>query len=415
LKAIRTVSSSVSGGVASAGLTFIGPPAAAIEAMGDKTRARARMRDAGVPVVPGTEESFEDAAAARAAASEVGYPVLLKAAAGGGGKGMRVVRGEDELEGALRAAGDEARAAFGDDRVYLERYLEGPRHIEIQVLADGHGNVLHLGERECSIQRRHQKLVEEAPSTALDAAQREAMGEAAVAAARAVGYENAGTVEFLWQDGDFYFLEMNTRLQVEHPVTELVAGLDIVHWQLRIASGERLPLAQADVRLAGHAIECRITAEDPLQGFLPSSGRITHLEVPGGPGVRWDGGVARGQEVTLHYDPLLGKLVAYGATRDAAIERMRRALRELRVVGVDTSATFHAAHMDDPDFRAGRIDIGFFERRGESLSAGDLPEDRALAAAVAAALLEHERRRRTDVSRVGGGGGTSRWRNRSWR
>jgi acetyl-CoA carboxylase biotin carboxylase subunit len=396
--------------VAAAGLTFIGPPASAIAAMGDKTRARARMREAGVPVVPGTEAALGDADEAREAAAAIGYPILLKAAAGGGGKGMRVVRGPDDLEGALRAAGDEARAAFGDDRVYVERFLEGPRHIEIQVLADAHGNVLHLGERECSIQRRHQKLVEEAPSTVLGPAQRSEMGEAAVAAARAVGYENAGTVEFLWSDGAFYFLEMNTRLQVEHPVTELATGLDLVHWQLRIAAGEALPFRQEDVRLAGHAIECRITAEDPLQGFLPSSGRIEHLEIPGGPGVRWDGGVARGHEVTLHYDPLLGKLIAHGADRPAAIARMRRALRELRVVGVDTSATFHAALMDDPDFRAGRFDIGFFDRRGAALSGGEVPEDRALAAAVAAALLEHERRRRNEVSRVDGAARPSRWR-----
>ena len=401
--------------VRDAGLAFVGPPAPAIAAMGDKTEARARMRAAGVPVVPGTDEPFADVDAALAAAARVGYPVLLKAAAGGGGKGMRVVRDADELPRALRGAADEARAAFGDDRVYLERLLEGPRHIEIQVLADGHGRVLHLGERECSIQRRHQKLVEEAPSTVLGPDAREEMGAAAVAAARAVGYENAGTVEFLWADGAFYFLEMNTRLQVEHPVTELVTGLDLVHWQLRIASGEALPFTQEDIRLEGHAVECRITAEDPLQGFLPSTGRITHLEVPGGPGVRWDGGIARGQEVTLHYDPLLGKLVTHGATRDAALDRMRRALRELRIVGVDTSAVFHAALVDDPAFRAADFDIGFFERRGDGLTSGALPEERALAAAVSAALLEHERRRRTDVRRVDGAETASRWRARSWR
>jgi acetyl-CoA carboxylase biotin carboxylase subunit len=246
--------------------------------------------------------------------------------------------------------------------------------------------------------------------------QRDAMGAAAVSAARAVGYENAGTVEFLWTDGAFYFLEMNTRLQVEHPVTELVSGLDLVHWQLRIAGGEALPFAQDDVELAGHALECRITSEDPLRGFLPSTGRITHLEVPGGPGVRWDGGVSRGQEITLHYDPLLGKLITHGATREAAIERMRRALRELRIVGVDTSAVFHAALMDDAEFRAGELDIGFFDRRGEGLASGALPEARLLAAAVAATLLEHDRRRRAEAGRVPDQASPrSRWREAGWR
>jgi acetyl-CoA carboxylase biotin carboxylase subunit len=399
-----------------AGLAFIGPPAEAIAAMGDKTAARRRMRAAGVPVVPGTDEAFAGSADARAAAEEVGYPVILKAAAGGGGKGMRVVRDESGMESALRAASAEAEAAFGDGRIYLERFLEGPRHIEIQILADGHGAVLHLGERECSIQRRHQKLVEEAPSCVLTVEQRDAMGAAAVSAARAVGYENAGTVEFLWTDGAFYFLEMNTRLQVEHPVTELVSGLDLVHWQLRIAGGEALPFAQDDVELAGHALECRITSEDPLRGFLPSTGRITHLEVPGGPGVRWDGGVSRGQEITLHYDPLLGKLITHGATREAAIERMRRALRELRIVGVDTSAVFHAALMDDAEFRAGELDIGFFDRRGEGLASGALPEARLLAAAVAATLLEHDRRRRAEAGRVPDQASPrSRWREAGWR
>ncbi len=402
--------------VLDAGLAFVGPPPEAIAAMGDKTAARRCMRAAGVPVVPGTDQAFADADAAREAAEEIGYPVLLKAAAGGGGKGMRVVRGPSELEGALRAAAAEAEASFGDGRVYLERFLEGPRHIEIQVIADHHGAVLHLGERECSIQRRHQKLVEEAPSCVLSAQQRCDMGVAAVAAARAVGYRNAGTVEFLWSEGSFYFLEMNTRLQVEHPVTELVTGLDLVHLQLRIADGEALPFGQEDVRLGGHALECRITSEDPLEGFLPSTGRITHLEVPGGPGVRWDGGIARGQEVTLHYDPLLGKLITHGPTRLAAIDRMRRALRELRIVGVATSAVFHAALMEDAEFREGRLDIGFFDRRGDGLARGELPEPRLRAAAVAAALLEHDRRRRTEIGRVPERPPRpSRWRDAGWR
>ena len=401
--------------VTDAGLVFIGPPASAIEAMGDKTAARRRMIAAGVPVVPGTAEPARDAAAALAAAREIGFPVLLKAAAGGGGKGMRIVEQDGELERAFAAASREATAAFGDGSVYLERYLVGPRHIEIQILADAHGNTLYLGERECSIQRRHQKMIEEAPSTVLTPEQRRAMGEAAVAAAAAVGYVNAGTIECLWQDGEFFFLEMNTRLQVEHPVTELVTGIDIVQWQIRVAGGEELPFGQDDIRIEGHAIECRITSEDPAQGFVPSTGRIERVDVPAGPGVRWDSGIIAGSEVSLYYDPMLAKLIAYGPDRATAIARMERALSELRVVGVETSAPFHRAVMREADYRAGRTDIRYLERHPELTKPGvdDELDDRL---ALAAALLEDERRAHRAVRRIApNAGARSEWRSRGWR
>ncbi len=401
--------------VEEAGLVFIGPTAAAIEAMGDKTEARRRMIEAGVPVVPGTAEPLADAEEAAARAEEIGYPVLLKAAAGGGGKGMRVVDAPGDLPRAFEAAAREAQSAFGDPSVYLEKYLVGPRHIEIQVLADAHGNIVHLGERECSIQRRHQKMVEEAPSPVLTEELRRRMGEAAVAAAHAVDYRNAGTIEFLYQDGEFYFLEMNTRIQVEHPVTEMVTGIDLVQWQIRIAAGERLPFAQEDIRLDGHAIECRITSEDARQGFLPSTGRIERLQLPTGPGVRWDGGIIEGYEVSLFYDPLLGKLIVHGPDRAAAIERMRRALAEFRVVGVETSAPFHRRVMEEPDFRAGEIDIRYLEKH-PGLLEGEPDEEALRVAALAAALLEEEDRQRRAVRRIGApAGGGSGWRDRGWR
>jgi acetyl-CoA carboxylase biotin carboxylase subunit len=404
--------------VADAGLTFVGPTADTIAAMGDKTEARRRMRDAGVPIVPGLVDPVDDPQAAAAAAEDIGYPVLLKAAAGGGGKGMRVISTPEELPGAFEAARREALAAFGDGSVYLERYLNRPRHVEIQVLGDARGNVIHLGERECSIQRRHQKLVEEAPSPVLTPELRAQMGAAAVRAAEAVSYVGAGTVEFLYQDGAFFFLEMNTRLQVEHPVTELVTGLDIVAWQLRIASGEPLPFTQDDVRMKGHAIECRITSEDPYRGFLPSTGTVTHLEVPTGPGVRWDGGIQTGFEVSLHYDPLLAKLIVHAPTREGAIARMARALDELVVIGVDTSAPFHRRVMGEPDFRDGRLSIRYVEEH-PGLVNGEHDEDVLRAAAVAAALLEENDRRRQRTPRLGadGQGGMSSWRRtgRPWR
>ena len=407
--------------VAEAGLTFIGPSASAIAAMGDKTEARRRMIAAGVPVVPGNADPLADAAAAEAVAEQFGFPVLLKAAAGGGGKGMRVVRERSELARAFDAATHEATAAFGDGSVYLEKYLEQPRHIEIQVLADGAGNTLYLGERDCSVQRRHQKMIEEAPSPVITPEIRARMGEAATAAARAVGYANAGTIEFLFENGEFFFLEMNTRIQVEHPVTELVTGIDLVQWQIRIAAGEKLSFTQDDVKLRGHAIECRITSEDTSNGFLPSTGRITHLDIPAGPGVRWDGGVVEGGEIAVFYDPLVGKLITFAPDRTAAIDRMRRALRELRVVGVETSASFHAAVLTEPDFRAGAVDIHYLEKHPEVLTPV-VPEAELRRAALAAAMLEDMRRNRGGAARPAGEGASSqiaaspsRWRSLGWR
>jgi len=340
--------------VRDAGLTFVGPPAEAIAATGSKTAARQLAIAAKVPVVPGTTEGLRDVDDATAAAKQFGFPVLLKAAAGGGGKGMRVVREQSELAGALEAARREARNAFGDDAVYVEKYVEGPRHVEIQVLGDTHGTMLSLGERECSVQRRHQKMIEEAPSVAVSAELRKAMSDAAVRFAQAAGYVNAGTCEFLLdRDGRFYFLEMNTRLQVEHPVTELVTGIDIVQWQLRIAAGEKLPFVQSEIVPRGWAIECRITSEDPANGFLPATGRVAYLHVPAGPGVRWDGGIETGSQIGLFYDPLLAKLIVWAPTRDAAIARMHRALLELTIDGIDSSRDFHLRVMEDEEFRRG--------------------------------------------------------------
>src|SRR5687768_14756679 len=381
--------------VRDAELIWIGPPAEAIAAMGSKTAARTLAVKNEVPIVPGTTEPLRDAAAARAVAAEFGYPVLLKAAAGGGGKGMRVVREESELESSLDAARREAKNAFGDDAVYVEKYIEGPRHVEIQILADTHGCVLSLGERECSVQRRHQKMVEEAPSIAVSPSLRGEMGETAVRAARAAGYVNAGTCEFLLdRDGRFYFLEMNTRLQVEHPVTELVTGIDLVQWQLRIASGEKLPFEQKDIVPHGWAIECRITSEDTANGFLPSTGRIDYLHLPAGPGVRWDGGIETGSEVGLHYDPMLAKLIVWAPTRELAIERMHRALLELTIDGVQTSREFHLRLMEDPEFRRGDIEIQWLERRLPELTRVKPPPEATKVAVVAAALLADRDRNR---------------------
>ncbi|MEK6611438.1 MAG: acetyl-CoA carboxylase biotin carboxylase subunit [Gemmatimonadota bacterium] len=382
--------------VRDAGLIWVGPPAEVISAMGSKTEARALAISHNVPVVPGTTEALKDAAEALAVAETFGYPVLLKATAGGGGKGMRMVHEPSAMASALDAARREAMNAFGDDAVYVEKYIEGPRHVEIQVLADAHGRCISLGERECSVQRRHQKMIEESPSTAVSAALRKAMGAAAVRAAKAAGYVNAGTCEFLLAaSGDFYFLEMNTRIQVEHPVTELVTGIDLVQWQLRIAAGERLPFTQ-NIEPRGWAMECRITSEDASNGFLPSLGRITYLRLPGGPGVRWDGGIGVGTEVGPHYDPLLAKLIVWAPTRDQAIARMHRALGELTVHGVETSREFHLRVMEDDEFRRGAIDIQWLERRLDSLVDTAPPRAQVEAAAVAAALLaDRERRART--------------------
>ena len=379
--------------VRDAGLIWVGPPAEAIAAMGSKTAARTLAVAAGVPVVPGTTTALRDAAEAEAVAKQFGYPVLLKAAAGGGGKGMRVVRSADELAGALASAQREALNAFGDDAVYVEKYIEGPRHVEIQVLGDAHGTMLHLGERECSVQRRHQKMIEEAPSIAVTPELRAKMGATAVAAARAAGYVNAGTCEFLLdKHGNYYFLEMNTRIQVEHPVTELVTGIDLVQWQIRIASGEKLPFRQELIVPRGWAIECRITSEDFQNGFLPSTGRITYMQVPTGPGVRWDGGIEVGSDVGLFYDPMLAKLIVYAGTRDAAIDRMHRALLELEIEGVETSREFHLRMMEDEEFRRGDITIQWLEAKLPAISAV-LPSDADVRTAVIAAALMAERDR----------------------
>jgi acetyl-CoA carboxylase, biotin carboxylase subunit len=375
--------------VTDAGLRFVGPPASAIAAMGDKTAARRLMADAGVPIVPGSPGAVTGAEAGQVA-DAIGYPVLVKAAAGGGGKGMRVVHEAAALEAALETAAREARQAFGDGSVYLEKYVERPRHVEIQVLADDQ-RTIHLGERECSIQRRHQKLVEEAPSMAVDDALRRRMGEAAVAAARAVGYRSAGTCEFLLgADGAFYFLEMNTRIQVEHPVTEEVYGVDLVREQLRIVRGMSMTVTGTPPP-RGWAIECRITSEDPANGLLPSAGTVSWLQVPAGPGVRWESGIAAGSEVTLYYDSMLAKLIARGPDRDAAIAAMRRALDELIVVGVATNVPFHRRLLADRDFVAGRIDIQFLERR-QDLLAPAVDRGAVRRAAITAALLEEEHR-----------------------
>jgi acetyl-CoA carboxylase, biotin carboxylase subunit len=389
-----------------AGLAWVGPPPQAIRAMGDKTEARRRMQAAGVPIVPGSSAPFAELGPALGLAREVGYPVMVKASAGGGGKGMRVVRTPEELPGAVESAASEALKAFGDASVYLEKFIERPRHVEIQILADD-TRTIHLGERECSIQRRHQKLVEEAPSPAVDSELREWMGAAAVAAAEAVAYRGAGTCEFLLApDRSFYFLEMNTRIQVEHPVTELVYGVDLVREQLRIAAGEPMRVHTGWLSPRGWALECRITSEDPANGFLPSTGRIEYLRVPGGPGVRWDGGVDVGDEVTLHYDSMLAKLIVWAPDRAQAITRMRRALDELTVLGVATNQGFHRRLLADPTFQAGDLDIQFLERRTDLSQPSPSPDD-ILRLAIAAALAEdHARRtRRPAVSADDAGDG----------
>ncbi|HJQ84579.1 MAG TPA: acetyl-CoA carboxylase biotin carboxylase subunit [Candidatus Binatia bacterium] len=372
-----------------AGIVFIGPSPEAIAAMGDKVEARRLMRKAGVPVVPGSDEALEADADVERIAREAGFPVMLKAAGGGGGKGMRLVESADALKSALRAARSEAKSAFGDDRVYVEKAIIRPRHIEVQVLGDTHGNVIHLYERECSIQRRHQKVIEESPSTAIDQATREEMGRVGVQAAKAVDYVGAGTIEFLVdQDRKFYFLEMNTRIQVEHPITEAVTGVDLVKAQIEVAAGRPLPVRQADVVQRGWAIECRIYAEDPANNFLPAPGRIDVLRVPSGIGIRDDSGVYEGFEVSTHYDPILSKLVAWGSNREEATNRMLRALREYVIVGPTANVAFHRWALEHPAFRAGDVDTGFIARhfRPDLLTEGtaaDLPLIGAALAAVA--------------------------------
>ncbi|MEA2599530.1 MAG: acetyl-CoA carboxylase, biotin carboxylase subunit [Acidobacteriota bacterium] len=380
-----------------AGIVFIGPSPEAIDAMGSKVESRRLMMAAGVPVVPGGKDPLPELADAQAAAETIGYPVMLKAAAGGGGKGMRMIPSAAELASSYRAARSEAAASFGDDSVYVEKYIVEPRHVEIQVMGDLHGRVVSLGERECSLQRRHQKVVEEAPSPVVTPELRRRMGEAAVKAAAAVGYSNAGTCEFLLaRDGSFYFLEMNTRLQVEHPVTELVTGIDLVQAQIRVAEGEPLGPEFDDVQPRGHAIEVRLYAEDPFQRFAPSPGKIEILRWPDGPGVRVDSGVYEGSEISIHYDPMVAKLIVWAADRGQALNRLERALAELRVEGIRTTAPLFRALLADPDFRSGNLDIGMLDRK---LAAGELhpPTDGALddIPLIAAALAQYEQAHRT--------------------
>ena len=358
--------------VSEAGLTFIGPTPEAMKVMGSKTSARRAAIEAGAPVVPGTTEALQNYEEAKQVAGRFGYPVMLKAAAGGGGKGMRQVTAESELNSALEAAQSEAASAFGNSDVYLEKVVAIPRHIEIQVFADAHGNCVHLGERECSIQRRHQKVIEECPSPINDPNLRQRMGEAAIKIAKAVNYVGAGTVEFLFSDAtsEFYFLEMNTRLQVEHPVTELVTGFDLVREQINVAAGAPLSFKQADVQWHGHAIECRVYAEDPDNNFFPSPGKITFLRVPAGPGIRDDSGVSEGDEVSIHYDPMISKLAAWGRTRAEAIDRMRRALDEYAVGGIKTTLPFFREIVRDEEFIAARLDTGFISRFNERRERG---------------------------------------------
>ncbi|MFF5131889.1 acetyl/propionyl/methylcrotonyl-CoA carboxylase subunit alpha [Streptomyces syringium] len=389
-----------------AGLVFIGPPAGAIQLMGDKIRAKETVRAAGVPVVPGSSGSGLTDAELAASAREIGMPVLLKPSAGGGGKGMRLVRDEALLGEEIAAARREARGSFGDDTLLVERWVDRPRHIEIQVLADGHGNVIHLGERECSLQRRHQKIIEEAPSPFLDEATRAAMGEAAVQAARSCGYTGAGTVEFIVPGDDpssYYFMEMNTRLQVEHPVTELITGLDLVEWQVRVAAGERLALTQADVTLTGHAVEARICAEtarptaDGRVDFLPSAGTVLALGEPTGEGVRVDSGLAEGTEVGTSYDPMLAKVIAYGPDRPTALRRLRAALAETTVLGVDTNAGFLRRLLAHPKVVSGALDTGLVDRDAVALVRGSVPDE-----VYAAAALLRQAALEPDALRAGG-------------
>ena len=344
------------------GLTFVGPSPESIREMGDKSTAKATMQRVGVPTIPGSEGLLDTPEEAAQLAETMGYPVMIKATAGGGGRGMRLVRHGDELESLFKAAQGEAEAAFGNPGLYMEKFIDRPRHVEVQILADRFGQVVHLGERDCSIQRRHQKLLEEAPGPGLDPIIRARMGDAAVAAARSIGYEGAGTVEFLLDaTGQFYFMEMNTRIQVEHPVTEVVTGIDLIAEQLRIAAGEPLRLRQEDIQLRGHAIECRINAEDPRHNFRPAPGTITGWLPPGGPGVRFDSHVYTGYEIPPFYDSLIGKLIVWGEDRPAALKRMRRALSECAVIGVPTTIEFHLALLDRPEFQRGEVHTKFVE------------------------------------------------------
>ena len=376
---------------ATAGVVFIGPPVGAIRAMGSKSAAKTLMEKAGVPLVPGYHGESQDMATLAAAAARLGYPVLIKASSGGGGKGMRIVERAAELEAAIGSAKREALASFGDDQVLVEKYLTQPRHIEIQVFADTHGNAVSLFERDCSIQRRHQKVLEEAPAPGMPPERRRQMGEAALAAARAVGYVGAGTVEFIAEDGEFWFMEMNTRLQVEHPVTEMITGLDLVEWQLRVAAGERLPLTQDEIAIRGHAIEARIYAEDPERDFLPSIGTLTHLRQPAETNeVRVDTGVREGDSITPYYDPMIAKLIVWGPDRDTAARRLANALDQYEIVGVATNLGLLRAIAENPAFLSADLDTGFIGRHIQLAASAETPEPAAWAAA-ALAVLEQQR------------------------
>ena len=375
-----------------AGVVFVGPPAAAIRAMGSKSEAKAIMEQAGVPLVPGYHGAEQDPAFLAEKAAEIGYPVLIKASAGGGGKGMRAVQKPEDFAEALAGAKREASAAFGDERVLIERYLTQPRHIEVQVFADSHANAIHLHERDCSLQRRHQKVLEEAPAPGLSDAQRQAMGEAAVAAAKAIGYRGAGTVEFIAEGDDFFFMEMNTRLQVEHPVTEAITGQDLVAWQLAVAAGQPLALSLEEVPLRGHALEARLYAEDPARDFMPSSGRLSRLRYPDeAPGLRVDAGVAEGDAVTPHYDPMIAKVIAWGPDRGAALGRLRAGLDRLRLSGLTSNLDFLGRLLRHEDFIAGGVDTGFIARESERLMPGESPLPPKALAALAAAELNARR------------------------
>ncbi len=355
----------------SCGIKFIGPSAEVIRKMGDKAEAKATMIAAGVPVVPGSEGVLTSVEEALQVARKVGYPIMLKAVAGGGGKGMRIVRDEASLENSFMMASAEAEAAFGNPALYMEKYIERPRHVEIQILADEHGNVVHLGERECSIQRRHQKLIEETPSPVVDAGLRKHMGQVAIQGARAVDYVNAGTIEFLLDEsGHFYFMEMNTRIQVEHPVTEMVYGVDLIKEQIRVAAGEKLSIRQKDMRPVGHAIEVRINAEDPARNFLPSPGEIARLHLPGGPGVRIDTHIYQGYRIPQFYDSLITKLIVHGRNRQEAIRRLLRALDEFLVEGIATTIPFHQFVINTPEFQRGDFDTHFLEHMAEQIKEG---------------------------------------------
>jgi acetyl-CoA carboxylase biotin carboxylase subunit len=394
------------------GIKFIGPPASAMRILGSKTNARQAADEAGMPRTPGCVHGLASPEEAADVAAQVGYPVMLKAAAGGGGKGMRAVSRPEDLPSAFASASSEAERAFGSGEIYLEKLIDRPRHIEIQILADEHGHCVSLGERECSVQRRHQKVIEEAPSAVVDPDLRRRMGEAAVRLALSAGYTNAGTIEFLLDDEkNFYFLEMNTRLQVEHPVTELVTGFDLVHLQIRIAQGEPLPFEQKDVQLRGHAIECRVYAEDPANGFMPSPGRITRLLQPGGPGIREDSGIYEGWVVPVDYDPMLSKLIAYAPTREIAIARMLRALDEYVISGIRTNLALFRRILSESDFCAARIDTGYLDRLLSSSPSSQIIADNGYGAlpAIAAAVVFEATKNPVTGPAVNGRGKASAW------